>query len=539
MKKTKLLIVMALVFAVMISIFSTTVNAAVDTSMVITDFLNGDYRNYDDNGESLLIQIGDVLRFRYNDYSKPEYDYYTIAVDDANLVDFAENNTQITAKAVGSSKVTLSHIVEGETLDTHTFTLRVCEDVEATKFAEELDKFISLVNYRGSKIEAKYLKGAKEQNKTIKAGDSYLAYWEISPEDIIKTDVDLLNWIGGVESILGIKQSELLENVHYTALEQGKDLPVTKAKVTVLNITFAESATPVQVFYYDHATKTYEYAGVVGKDSEHVIYNVVNGHDIYALMEQNDVTKNLKIGDKVTEEQLKNGKPLDSTDPAEDETTGAVKNDTLQDVTSATVVVDNTAKSNVEADKFATAKKDNKEIKVLIPNKIAWEFSALDLNDKAVALNPYVEVSNTKFNNVKTDAIKEGTFIDFSHSGNLPGKAKVTLNIGTAKFGNGSKTLHLYYYNPTTSGYEYQGTASYNKGVAKFELLHCSTYVLVENRFDVTAGGTAVAGTGVAPAPAAAVGGALDNEPKAGEVSILPVALLSVVSLAVAVVTKK
>ena len=155
-------------------------------------------------------------------------------------------------------------------------------------------------------------------------------------------------------------------------------------------------------------------------------------------------------------------------------------------------------------------------LKINAGNKVIWEFPVEGTTATANFV-PYANVSTEKISTIESDKITDALFVDFGHSGDLPAKAKVTLNIGTDKFGTADKTLYLYYYNPTTKSYEFVEEAKYTNGKVSFELSHCSTYALVENKIESE----------------------LDNEPKTGETSIIAISALAIVSLAMAIIIRK
>lgn len=71
---------------------------------------------------------------------------------------------------------------------------------------------------------------------------------------------------------------------------------------------------------------------------------------------------------------------------------------------------------------------------------------------------------------------------DYSHSGNLPGKATIRFYVGTRYAG---KTLYYYLYNPENNRLEYmQATAIHADGYAEIVQQHCSTYILTSQRLN-------------------------------------------------------
>lgn len=139
-----------------------------------------------------------------------------------------------------------------------------------------------------------------------------------------------------------------------------------------------------------------------------------------------------------------------------------------------------------EIDKSVFEKLSNtKESSLTINTSNAvWEFESSDIKNKDVTLKTEIKVQKNPFEKIKNTTIKDALFIDFSHSGNLPGKANVTLNVGTEKYGNSEKTLYLYYYNEDTKKYEYIDEVIYNKGSVTLTLEHCSMYSLSSTKIN-------------------------------------------------------
>lgn len=189
--------------------------------------------------------------------------------------------------------------------------------------------------------------------------------------------------------------------------------------------------------------------------------------------------------------------------------------------------------STIDYDKFNFAIDAAKELglntlKINVNNKVIWEFP-VEGTEATKNFVPSVNVATEKMPTIESDTITDALFVDFAYSGNLPGKANVTLNVGTDKFGTGEKTLYLYYYNPTTKSYEFVEDAKYSNGQVKLSLTHCSTYALVENKIDETQSSESNN----------KLNNELDDEPKTGETSVLGISLLAIVSLAMAVIIRK
>jgi hypothetical protein len=185
--------------------------------------------------------------------------------------------------------------------------------------------------------------------------------------------------------------------------------------------------------------------------------------------------------------------------------------------------IDTFSNSTVPEIYFSVAKDNNRTLKINCANKVIWEFAPEDITDTTMKFVPNVEFSTNKFDSIENNTITDAIFIDFSHSGNLPGKGKASINVGTEKYGTGNKTLKLYYYNPSTKSYEYVEDVNYSNGIASLELTHCSTYALVDGEVKNES-----------------TNKELDNEPKTGESLLLAtISLIAIISLAVAIIIKK
>lgn len=116
--------------------------------------------------------------------------------------------------------------------------------------------------------------------------------------------------------------------------------------------------------------------------------------------------------------------------------------------------------------------------------------------DITAAMDMSLAFSNTPGEAAKNAAVfPQGTkllFLNFGHSGALPGKATISV-LAVPPFGTGEET-YLYYFNGT--GYDDISTQSVDSaGYAAFTLEHCSEYVLA-NQKQPDSGGTADSGSG-------------------------------------------
>lgn len=155
-------------------------------------------------------------------------------------------------------------------------------------------------------------------------------------------------------------------------------------------------------------------------------------------------------------------------------------------VDNANVVVTYSEDSSIDKEVFETlATKGNATLSINYGN-ITWKFDSDTITKTDTMFTPAVQVSTEKFEHIKAEDITDGLYVEFAYDGQLPGKADITIFVGTDKFGEGQKDLNLYYYNDISSEYEEMGTVKYNNGNVTLSLDHCSTYVLTEEKLGVT-----------------------------------------------------
>ncbi|MFT9057637.1 MAG: hypothetical protein ABF449_13725 [Ethanoligenens sp.] len=89
-------------------------------------------------------------------------------------------------------------------------------------------------------------------------------------------------------------------------------------------------------------------------------------------------------------------------------------------------------------------------------------------------------------------------YLDFTHSGTLPGKATVSVNVGdTYKDGD---TIYAYYYDPSSKKAELiEKDITVKDGFASFNITHCSTYFFTSSPLPAVASGRSVSGSPVVP----------------------------------------
>lgn len=549
MKKTKLLIVTLIAFVAMIAMFTTDAQAQMDIPDDFTViFSDGSYGRLTDSNE-IQIQVGYKVEQIYSSSTQIEY----VIVSNHDKIEKSNDNKSFTAKSAGTEVIKI--IPQGVDPETYTeymlINVNIYDDIKATWYDQGLLEQIN-TGFIGPFIKSDYLRVAKENNVPIVYEQaSKLLKFKIMPEDITNTSMDL-----DISEPDYYEHTKLNFTLPYHISLLHDNFPA-KVKITMA-INFFEinndgivyNDQTLKMFAYDESTDTFEYIGNAEyktnpeykTDGDHgfVTFEIAKGGN-YAFIKDFDLINNIPLGAKYTGHELFN-MYYNNILPGQEEPIAP---------TDTVIEVSNDDKTVVDENVFETAKNNKTNVTIKVGDTISWSFDGEEIQNSEIKFKPSVKISNEKFNTIESNEIKEGVYIDFLHSGKLPGLAFVKLNVGKDKYGEKATTLHLYYYNPTIKRYEYVQPVKYENGVAQFSIDHCSTYVLVEKKLDITPGGTQINGTvpvasgtsgaptvGAAPAPAVATG-ILDNEPKAGEVTLLPVAILAIVSLGVCVVTKK
>lgn len=201
-----------------------------------------------------------------------------------------------------------------------------------------------------------------------------------------------------------------------------------------------------------------------------------------------------------------------------------------------TTIVMMSQPTEVDKEVFETLKATKKATLQINVANVTWEFKSEDITKTNSMFTPAIQVSAEKFSHIKPNDITNGLFIEFAYDGQLPGKANITIFVGTDKYGEGQKNLNFYYYNDLTAKYEEMGTTTYNNGNLKLSLDHCSTYVVTETKLGNTETPTTPGGTGETTTE-----GEKDETPKTGVNNIYTViaSTLAVISLGAIVVVKK
>ena len=186
------------------------------------------------------------------------------------------------------------------------------------------------------------------------------------------------------------------------------------------------------------------------------------------------------------------------------------------------------------------ATKENATLSINYGN-ITWKFDSDTITKTDTMFTPAVQVSTEKFEHIKAEDITDGLYVEFAYDGQLPGKADITIFVGTDKFGEGQKDLNLYYYNDSTSEYEEMGTVKYNNGNVTLSLDHCSTYVLTDEKLGVTETPEVPEENEETTTPTTETENEKDETPKTGvsNIYVIVASLLIVVSTGIIVFVKR
>ncbi len=270
---------------------------------------------------------------------------------------------------------------------------------------------------------------------------------------------------------------------------------------------------------------------IISEDKKQVTFEVAGEYNV-RVSYLDTVTSCIVV--VLTEEEWNEKYNPTLSDPTTEELTAKL-------VDNANVIVTYSENSSIDKEVFETlVTKENATLSINYGN-ITWKFDSDTITKTDTMFTPAVQVSTEKFEHIKSDDITDGLYVEFAYDGQLPGKAEITIFIGTDKFGEGQKDLNLYYYNDSTSEYEEMGTVKYNNGNVTLSLDHCSTYVLTEEKLGVTETPEVPGENEETTTPTTETDNEKDETPKTGvsNIYVIVASLLIVVSTGIIVFVKR
>lgn len=270
---------------------------------------------------------------------------------------------------------------------------------------------------------------------------------------------------------------------------------------------------------------------IISEDKKQVTFEVAGEYNV-RVSYLDTVTSCIVV--VLTEEEWNEKYNPTLSDPTTEELTAKL-------VDNADVIVTYSEDSSIDKEVFETlVTKENATLSINYGN-ITWKFDSDTITKTDTMFTPAVQVSTEKFEHIKSDDITDGLYVEFAYDGQLPGKAEITIFIGTDKFGEGQKDLNLYYYNDSTSEYEEMGTVKYNNGNVTLSLDHCSTYVLTEEKLGVTETPEVPGENEETTTPTTETDNEKDETPKTGvsNIYVIVASLLIVVSTGIIVFVKR
>lgn len=270
---------------------------------------------------------------------------------------------------------------------------------------------------------------------------------------------------------------------------------------------------------------------IISEDKKQVTFEVAGEYNV-RVSYLDTVTSCIVV--VLTEEEWNEKYNPTLSDPTTEELTAKL-------VDNANVIVTYSENSSIDKEVFETlVTKENATLSINYGN-ITWKFESDTITKTDTMFTPAVQVSTEKFEHIKSDDITDGLYVEFAYDGQLPGKADITIFVGTDKFGEGQKDLNLYYYNDSTSEYEEMGTVKYNNGNVTLSLDHCSTYVLTEEKLGVTETPEVPEENAETTTPTTETENEKDETPKTGvsNIYVIVASLLIVVSTGIIVFVKR
>ena len=159
--------------------------------------------------------------------------------------------------------------------------------------------------------------------------------------------------------------------------------------------------------------------------------------------------------------------------------------DKFNNAATDTVNIDIDAKPLLSTTAFDLLLENSDKELLLQGDEYSWTFKGSDITDPnaisgasfdtSISLtSPNEKEISAKASKIAADAKLINLY--FSYHGELPGKASITVNVGTE---NAGTTQHLYYFNQYTSEFESLGDCTVDAdGDVTFEISHCSDYIL-------------------------------------------------------------
>ena len=270
---------------------------------------------------------------------------------------------------------------------------------------------------------------------------------------------------------------------------------------------------------------------IISEDKKQVTFEVAGEYNV-RVSYLDTVTSCIVV--VLTEEEWNEKYNPTLSDPTTEELTAKL-------VDNANVIVTYSENSSIDKEVFETlATKENATLSINYGN-ITWKFDSDTITKTDTMFTPAVQVSTEKFEHIKAEDITDGLYVEFAYDGQLPGKADITIFVGTDKFGEGQKDLNLYYYNDSTSEYEEMGTVKYNNGNVILSLDHCSTYVLTEEKLGVTETPEVPGENEETTTPTTETDNKKDETPKTGvsNIYVIVAGLLVVISAGIIVFVKR
>lgn len=150
-------------------------------------------------------------------------------------------------------------------------------------------------------------------------------------------------------------------------------------------------------------------------------------------------------------------------------------------------LIDSENNDNINSNYFSTLKQNGKSLTLSQKDgdliKYSWTFDGSKITDENINVNTNITFTEKAPNEIATAVNKEITnytdvsFINFEHSGKLPGVAEVSYYV-LDKYASGTK-LFVAHFNETTKKLEnVQEVEVDNNGYIKFNVSECSSYVL-------------------------------------------------------------